>query len=99
MLPGRSGPSLATQLTACAQYGLVSTSITLFNRAVFSVYEFYFPNFVTLVQILVSIAFIYGLRAAGVIKTAPLTLAGARRVRPDRGPAAGGGGTGRGLGA
>ena len=81
MSPGRASPSLFTRLVACVQYGLVSTSITLFNRAVFSVYHFNFPNFVTSVQILVSIAFIYGLRAAGVIKTAPLTRAGARRVR------------------
>lgn len=73
-------PSLLTRLVACLQYGAVSVSITLFNRAVFSVYSFNFPGFVTLVQIFVSIAFIYALKAAGYMETGRLTMEGARKV-------------------
>ena len=76
--------SLLTRLTACLQYGAVSTSITLFNRAVFSVYSFNFPAFVTLVQILVSIVFIYGLQGLGYLEVAGLSVAGARKVSHQR---------------
>ena len=33
------------QLTACLSYGTVSVSMTLFNKAVFSIYQFNFPSF------------------------------------------------------
>lgn len=59
-----------------------SIAITLFNRAVFSVYAFNFPSLVTLLQILISLAYMYGLRAAGRMQFAPVSLRGARKVRP-----------------
>lgn len=61
--------------------GLVSTSITLFNRAVFSVYHFNYPSFVTLVQILVSLVYMYGLNWAGWMELGSLSVATARKVR------------------
>jgi hypothetical protein len=73
-------PSLLTRLLACLQYGFVSIAITLFNRAVFSVYHFNYPSTVTLLQILVSLVFMYALRAAGVMQFSSLTLQGARKV-------------------
>ncbi|CAK0763224.1 hypothetical protein CVIRNUC_003036 [Coccomyxa viridis] len=45
------------QLTACLSYGTVSVSMTLFNKAVFSIYQFNFPSFVTTLQIIVSIVY------------------------------------------
>lgn len=33
------------KLTACVSYGAVSVSMTLFNKAVFSIYQFNFPSF------------------------------------------------------
>lgn len=66
-----SPPSLLTRLTACLQYGFVSVAITLFNRAVFSVYAFNFPSLVTLLQVLVSLIFMCALPSAAAA-TLPL---------------------------
>ena len=33
------------KLTACLSYGTVSVSMTLFNKAVFSIYQFNYPSF------------------------------------------------------
>ena len=57
-------PSLASRFLACLSYGLVSISITLFNKAVFSIYKFNYPNLVTTLQIGVSILYLVLLRAA-----------------------------------
>lgn len=38
------------QIGACVAYGSVSICITLFNKAVFAVYKFNYPNVVTLLQ-------------------------------------------------
>jgi hypothetical protein len=38
------------QVMACVMYGSVSISITLFNKAIFAVYKFQYPNVVTLLQ-------------------------------------------------
>ncbi|GAB4824177.1 hypothetical protein N2152v2_011223 [Parachlorella kessleri] len=73
---------LSTRVIACLQYGLVSTSITLFNRAVFSVYHFNFPSFVTLVQILVSLVYMYALKWGGWVDLGSLSLDTAKRVAP-----------------
>lgn len=73
-------PSLRTKLVACLQYGLVSTSITLFNRAVFSVYHFNYPSFVTLVQILVSLVYMYALKWTGYMELGPLSLETSKEV-------------------
>ena len=75
---------------------MVSTSITLFNRAVFAVYKFNFPSFVTLIQILVSLVYMYGLNFAGYMELGPIEVATAKRV--SRG-GAGACGAGRGVAA
>lgn len=84
LTPGGGGPppSLLQRLVACLQYGFVSVAITLFNRAVFSVYHFNYPSTVTLVQILVSLVFMYGLRAAGKMEFGALDRRSARKAAP-----------------
>lgn len=66
-------PSLLTRLLACLQYGFVSVAITLFNRAVFSVYAFNFPSLVTLLQVLVSLVFMCAVGLAPPLR-APAAL-------------------------
>ena len=73
-------PSAAKKLIACLSYGSVSVSITLFNKAVFSVYGFHYPNFVTTLQILVSILYMHILRGIGAFQFSPLTARGAKQV-------------------
>ncbi|KAK2078341.1 hypothetical protein QBZ16_003181 [Prototheca wickerhamii] len=70
------------RVVACFQYGLVSVSITLFNRAVFSVYKFNYPAFFTMLQLIVSIIYILLLNRAKYLNVERLTLAGARKVMP-----------------
>jgi hypothetical protein len=77
---GGPPPTLLGRLLVCLQYGLVSVAITLFNRAVFSVYHFNFPSTVTLLQILVSLVYMYGLRATGRMQFGALSLRTARKV-------------------
>ncbi len=64
----------------CLQYGSISVAITLFNRAVFSVYHFNYPSTVTLLQILVSLLYMAVLRATGHMRFGHLSMAGARKV-------------------
>lgn len=73
-------PSNAKKLLACLSYGSVSVSITLFNKAVFSVYGFHYPNFVTTLQIVVSILYMHMLRGVGAFQFSPLTVKGAKQV-------------------
>jgi hypothetical protein len=77
---GGPQPTLLGRLLVCLQYGLVSVAITLFNRAVFSVYHFNFPSTVTLLQIIVSLVYMYALRAAGRMQFGALSLRTARKV-------------------
>jgi len=56
--------SLWGRLLACLAYAFMSISITLFNKAVFSVYKFPFPAFVTTLQISVSIVYMLALHYA-----------------------------------
>ena len=42
---------LSSPLAPCLAYGAISICITLFNKAVFSVYRFQFPAFVTALQV------------------------------------------------
>lgn len=74
-------PTMHDRAVACFQYGLVSVSITLFNRAVFSVYKFNYPAFFTMLQLIVSIIYILLLNRAKYLNVERLTLAGARKVR------------------
>ncbi len=80
-LQNLDGPSTSKKLLACLSYGTVSVSITLFNKAVFSVYGFHYPNFVTTLQIVVSILYMNLLKGVGLFHFAPLTAKGARQVR------------------
>ena len=73
-------PSNAKKLLACLSYGSVSVSITLFNKAVFSVYGFHYPNFVTTLQIVTSILYMHMLRSIGAFQFSPLTARGAKQV-------------------
>ena len=73
-------PSATQKMLACLSYGTVSVSITLFNKAVFSLYGFHYPNFVTTLQILVSILYMHLLRGVGAFQFAPLTYRGARQA-------------------
>ena len=73
-------PNASTKLLACLSYGSVSVSITLFNKAVFSVYGFHYPNFVTTLQILVSILYMNLLKRVGAFQFSPLTARGAKQV-------------------
>lgn len=79
-----SGPehSNLLRLAACVAYGGVSVSITLFNKAVFSVYHFPYPNLVTTLQILVSIAYMCVLSWWGVMRVERLTVEKAQQVFP-----------------
>lgn len=52
---------------ACLSYGATSISITLFNKAVFAVFHFNYPNIMTTLQILVSIFYMYALKRARVL--------------------------------
>uniref|UniRef100_A0A7S1SSC3 Sugar phosphate transporter domain-containing protein n=1 Tax=Tetraselmis chuii TaxID=63592 RepID=A0A7S1SSC3_9CHLO len=61
------------QVMACVMYGSVSISITLFNKAIFAVYKFQYPNVVTLLQILISIVYIKILGVTGHMKLAPFS--------------------------
>lgn len=81
-LQEQSSPTATQKLLACLSYGTVSVSITLFNKAVFSVYGFHYPNFVTTLQILVSILYMHLLKGVGAFRFAPLTLKGARQILP-----------------
>lgn len=77
-----NSPSTTQKMLACLSYGTVSVSITLFNKAVFSLYGFHYPNFVTTLQILVSILYMHLLRGVGAFQFAPLTYRGVRQMLP-----------------
>ena len=63
-LNARDQHSLWARLVACLAYAFMSISITLFNKAVFSVYNFPYPAFVTTLQITVSIVYMLALHYA-----------------------------------
>jgi tetrahydromethanopterin S-methyltransferase subunit C len=71
----------AKRLTACLSYGTVSVSMTLFNKAVFSVYQFNFPNFVTTLQIIISILYMLVLENVRVLEIEPISMKTAIMVR------------------
>lgn len=80
-------PSMAERLRVCVQYGAVSVSLTLFNRAVFSVYRFNYPACFTTLQIVLSIIYLYGFHFSGRLHLGRFTLQGAIKARPERGRA------------
>eukprot|EP00891_Asterochloris_glomerata_P006620 jgi/Astpho2/6620/fgenesh1_pg.00101_%23_26_t len=69
-------------MLACLSYGGVSVSITMFNKAVFSLYGFNYPNFVTTLQILVSILYMAILGCLGWFKFSRFKLRAARQMMP-----------------
>lgn len=56
--------SVGRAVAACALYGTSSVAITFFNKAVFAVFHFHYPVFMTLVQILFCLG---ALRIANVL--------------------------------
>ncbi len=62
------------KLTACLSYGTVSVSMTLFNKAVFSVYQFNYPNFVTTLQLILSIIFMLFLENFRWLEIEPISM-------------------------
>jgi len=54
-----------------ASYGVISISITFFNKAVFAVYDFKAPNMLTLGQIIFSLLFMRGLKDMGMLDYKP----------------------------
>ena len=51
---------------ACFAYGLTSTSITLFNKAVFANFHFNYPNLVTSMQLAISIGYMLAIKGFGL---------------------------------
>lgn len=66
----------------CLLYGSTSVSITFFNKAIFSVYEFRFPCIVTLVQILVCIISLTIAQSFGYLTLPTITRQTSRQVYP-----------------
>jgi len=74
--------AILKQFLACLAYGTVSVSITLFNKAVFAVYDFKFPASVTLLQIVISIFYIEVLSMTGHLKVARFSFTTAKMLVP-----------------
>jgi len=72
------------QLLACVAYGGVSISITLFNKAVFSIYHFKYPNLVMLGQMLVTLTLIKVASAYEIFEVSRISRSGLRKVRSRR---------------
>lgn len=66
---------------AVALAGVISISITFFNKAVFSVYDFRYSNALTLGQVLSCLAFLFYMRRQGWIQSEPLKWHLAIKVR------------------
>lgn len=75
-------PSVGRSLAICLLYGSTSVSITFFNKAVFSVYKFSFPCFLTLMQISVCILALTVANAAGAVTLPAISRPIARLVYP-----------------
>ena len=75
-------PTLWQQAAACAAYGGVSISITLFNKAVFSIYGFKYPNLVMLGQMLVTLFLITAASRYEMVEVSRISKSGLKKVRP-----------------
>ncbi len=69
-------------LAAALAYGVSSMAITLFNKAVLSVYGFSYPQVLTLLQSLVTIICLWALRRAGIMSFPDMTMNLAWKVAP-----------------
>ena len=67
-------PSALRSFATCALYGCISVSITFFNKAVFSVYGFRFPCFLTLLQITLCISLLVIANLFRLIKLPSINL-------------------------
>ncbi len=61
--------------------GVISISITFFNKAVFAVYDFKAPNMLTFGQIVFSIIFMWGMKNLGWLDYKPFNLEMGQQVR------------------
>lgn len=75
-------PSVWRSLAFCFLYGTTSVSITFFNKAIFSVYEFRFPCIVTLAQIMVCITMLTLAQITGFVSLPRITKETSRQVYP-----------------
>ena len=74
-------PPLSRKIAACLSYGAVSVSITLFNKAVFTVYNFPYPCTVTAVQISVSLVYMVILQRLKLFDYGKLSFSKAKQAR------------------
>jgi len=63
-------------------YGLVSISITFFNKAVLSVYDFHYSNTLTLGQMVFAIVALFLMKSTGVVSYKDFSFSTARAVLP-----------------
>eukprot|EP00884_Botryococcus_braunii_P004078 jgi/Botrbrau1/13671/Bobra.0378s0005.1 len=75
-------PAPLVPIAACLSYGAASISITLFNKAVFAIFQFNYPNIVTTLQILVSIMYMVLLKEARLVDFGRLSWRTVRQVAP-----------------
>jgi len=61
--------------------GLVSISITFFNKAVLSVYDFHYSNTLTLGQMVFAIVALFLMKSTGVVSYKDFSFSTARAVR------------------
>ncbi|KAK9826068.1 hypothetical protein WJX74_009891 [Apatococcus lobatus] len=75
-------PPLSRKVAACLSYGAVSVSITLFNKAVFTVYKFPYPCTVTALQISVSLVYMVILQRLKLFDYGKLSFSKAKQAAP-----------------
>lgn len=75
-------PTIARSLAICSLYGTTSVSITFFNKAIFSLYEFRYPCIVTLLQIFVCLFCLTVAQLAGLIQLPKVNAKTVRQVFP-----------------
>lgn len=69
-------------LAVAVCYGLVSISITFFNKAVFDVWQFHGSSTLTLGQILFSLVFLQTFKRIGLLHYADFSVATATKLLP-----------------
>eukprot|EP00727_Mastigamoeba_balamuthi_P007787 m51a1_g3629 putative dmt family transporter: udpglucuronic acid udp-n- (323) ;mRNA; f:130498-132466 len=65
-----------------ATYGVISISITFFNKAVLSVYKFPYSNTLTLGQMLTALVFMWAMKRTALISYADFNLSTAKTMSP-----------------
>ena len=72
--------TVTQQALACLAYGGVSISITLFNKAVFSIYNFKYPNLVMLGQMVVTLTLIKTASRYEIVEVSRISRSGLKKV-------------------